>query len=412
MSSDGGFGALRATYANRNFRLYAIGNLLAGIGLWVQRLGIGWLTWELTESTAWLGGIALAEMVPSLLLSVVAGAVVDRVDYFKLMRLTQLFTLGYAVCIAALTFTDLIGIWPLLVLTLGRGVMLAFNRPSRMTLVYALVGRDMLPSALAINSIIYNGTRFIGPALSGVIITMGGVAWSFTFAAVLFLAFSMLLAAMQVAPHTSGGVRGSIGAETVEGLRYVWQHQGIRLQLIVLIAVSLLAKPLTDMLPGFSGQVFGLGAHGLAILLTVHGLGAMAGALYIASRKRGLAGLNSVSVWSVLAIALSLAAFLATDIFWLACPLVGVVSFTFIVQNVSNQTLIQSAVEPSLRGRVMSLYGLIVEAVPSVGSLLVGGLAEHWGLRWPLFCGAAVCLLVWGWAWLNRAKFEDMTHPA
>jgi hypothetical protein len=110
MSSDGGFGALRATCANRDFGLYAIGNLAGSIGLWVQRLGIGWLTWELTHSTAWLGDIALAEMIPSLLLSASAGAIFERVDYFRLLRLTQLFTLCYAVAVAALSFAGLIGI--------------------------------------------------------------------------------------------------------------------------------------------------------------------------------------------------------------------------------------------------------------------------------------------------------------
>ncbi|HEY4134390.1 MAG TPA: MFS transporter [Alphaproteobacteria bacterium] len=403
---DGGLKALRETYANLNFRLYAFGNLSASVGLWIQRIGIGWLTWELTHSTAWLGGIALAEAIPSLVLALFAGAVVDRIDYFRLMRITQFCSLSYAVVISALAFGDLIGIWTLFFLTMLRGVVIAFNRPSRMTLVYALVGRDMLAPALAVNSIIFNASRFIGPAVGGLIITSGGIAWSFAASAALFLIFTLLLAAMKVTPHMPQGGRASLGSETLAGVRYVWSHQGIRLQLALLIAISLLAKPLTDMLPGFSGKVFDLGAHGLAILLTVHGLGAMLGALWVASRSHGLDGLTVVSISSALAIAVSVMLFIATDIFWIACPLVGLVSFFFIVQSVANQTLIQSAVDPSLRGRVMSLYGMILEGVPSVGALLIGGLAEHWGLRLPLLFGALICLAAWFWAWRNRQAME------
>jgi predicted MFS family arabinose efflux permease len=308
--------------------------------------------------------------------------------------------------VSALAFAGLIDIWTLFILTLLRGVVIAFNRPSRMTLVYALVGREMLAPALAVNSIIFNASRFIGPAVGGLIITMGGIAWSFAAAAGLFLIFTLLLAAMKVAPHLSQSGRGSIGSETMAGIRYVWNHQAIRLQLALLIAISLLAKPLTDMLPGFSGEVFDLGAHGLAILLTVHGLGAMLGALWVASRSHGMDGLTMVSISSALAIAISVMLFIATDIFWIACPLVGLVSFFFIVQSVANQTLIQSAVDPALRGRVMSLYGMILEGVPSIGALLIGGLAEHWGLRLPLLCGALICLVAWFWAWRNRQILE------
>jgi len=405
MAERSGFQSLLLTWSNRDFRLFAIGNVVSGIGLWVQRLAIGWLTWELTGSATWLGAIAFAEMVPSLILSLFAGTVVDRVDYFKLLRLTQLCTLAYAAIIAALSMTGLIGIWLLFALTLLRGIMLAFNRPSRMTVVYALVGREMLPPALAVNSIIWNGTRFLGPAIGGLIISVTDVAWSLVFAAALFLIFSWLLTLINVDTHRSRKTqRGSLMAETMDGMRYVWSHHSIRLQLTILTIVALCAKPLTDMLPAFSGQIFNLGPHGLAGLLVMHGLGAVGGALYVASRKRGLEGMPSLSIFSILAIAVFLGLFVATDTFWIACLLVGLVSFFFIVQNVSNQTLIQSAIDSEMRGRVMSLYGLIVEAVPAIGSLIVGILSSYLGLRWPFFAGAILCAVAWLWGWRKRAS--------
>lgn len=402
MKIPGGFAALRRCLQGRNYRLYVIGNISHSTGVWVLRVSMGWLTWELTKSTAWLGGIALAETAPTLVLSLIAGTVVDRVDYFKLMRVTQALALAFATTLAVLTLSGLMHIWLLFFLTIFRGCILAFNRPSRMALVYALVGRDLLGSAVAVNSIIFNGSRFIGPAIGGWIAVQGGVGWAFAATAAMFSIYTVVLAAMRVSTAPEERERRSMLAETAEGLKYIVGHEGIRLQLGLLVVIGMVAKPVIDLLPGFAGRVFDLGAGGLAYLLSSHGLGATAGAVWLASRAAGIAGMTMISISSVLFLACVLMLFVATNVFWLACVFSGLMGLGFIVLNVSNQTLIQSAVDSGLRGRVISVYGLVLQGTPSLGALLMGTVAEHIGLRIPVFCGGGVLLVVWMLAWWRR----------
>lgn len=402
MKIPGGLSALQRTFAIRNYRLYVIGNMSSTLGTWVQRIAIGWLTWELTKSSAWLGGIALADSAPTIVLGIFAGTVVDRVDYFKLLRITQACTLAYSVLMAAFTFSGLMNIWLLMALTIARGTVLAFNRPSRMTVIYNLVGRDLLPSALAMNSMIFNSSRFIGPAIGGAIIVTGGAAWTFAAGAALFFVFTLALRTMDVAPMMPERTQASMLADTLEGIRYIFTHSGIRVQLMLLILTSIFARPVTDLLPGFSSQVFNRGPDGLALLLSAHGLGAMAGGLWLAGRTKGVKGMTTTTIINILFMSIGLIAFAATKVFWIAFLLISWIGFTFIVQGVTNQTLIQSAVDPALRGRVISVYGLVARGVPSIGTMLMGGLAEHVGLRLPVAGGALICLVLWHQAWKQR----------
>jgi MFS family permease len=406
MKIPGGFGALRRCFQLREYRLYAIGNIAHGMGVWILRMSMGWLAWELTKSTAWLGGIAMAEMAPTLILGLIAGTIVDRVDYFKMMRITQALGMVFAATLSVLTLAELMHIWLLFFLTIFRGCLMAFNRPSRMTLVHNLVGRDLLASAIAIGSIIHNGTRFIGPALGGLIIVTAGIGWAFAASAGLFLIYALLLAVMRVSIELQKREGRSMLAETMEGLTYIMGHGGIRLQLMLLVVVGMLAKPVTDLLPGFAGEVFSWGAEGLAMLLSVHGIGATLGAVWLAARGSGLKGMTQISIFSVLFLSLVLVGFVATDIFWLGLLFAGLLGFGFIVLNVSNQTLIQSAVDPRLRGRVISVYGLVLQGVPALGALLIGGIADHIGLRIPIFIGGVICLGAWFLAWQRRATLE------
>jgi predicted MFS family arabinose efflux permease len=190
--------------------------------------------------------------------------------------------------------------------------------------------------------------------------------------------------------------------ETIEGLRYTISHAGIRKQLTLLIGTSLFAKPVTDLMPGFAAQVFHMGPHGLALLLSAHGIGATSAGVWLASRDKGIKGMTAVTIRNVLFMAIGLLIFTSTDYFWIACPIVCWIGFTFITQGVTNQTLIQSAVDPALRGRVVSTYGLISQGVPSIGSFIMGAIAEHLGLRIPVAAGAVICLLLWATAFRER----------
>lgn len=403
MKMPGGLGALGRTLAIRDYRLFVIGNLTSNVGLWTQRVALGWLTWELTHSAAWLGAIAIAESAPMLVFALVAGTVVDRVDYFKLLRMTQSLSLAYAICMAVLTLTGLMTIWILLAFVILRGSVTAFNRTSRMTVIFSLVGRDMLPSAVALNSVIFNISRLVGPAVGGTLIVLVGVGWTFAAAAGSFFVFSWMLYLIRArVPSPPAREQASLLTEAVEGLRYMAAHPGIRIQMLMLVVIGLLMKPLNDLFPGFVGAVFHRGPEGLAILTSVYGGGAMLGAFWMASREKGICGLTVLSINGTLVVALGTLFFVGAPTFWVACPFIALVGFAFIVQNVANQTLIQTVSDPSMRGRVISNHGMVQHTSPAIGALIVGGIAEHVGLQPPLAVGSVLCIGLWFWLWRRR----------
>ena len=410
-----GFEILRQTLTLRYYRLYVLGNITSNLGMWTQRVAMAVLTWDLTHSTTWLGINAVAEAGPSIVIGLFAGAVIDRVDQFKLLRLMQTYSLFYSAAFAVLTITHVIDIWMLTGLVALRGVVIAFYRPTRMTVIYGLVGREFLPSALALNSMVFNTSRFLGPAIGGTIIATAGTGWSFVFAFVLFTFMTIALYEIKRAGLTmppTQSVHRSILQETWQGLRYIIHHEGIRTQLMLLIVTSIVAKPLTDLLVGFANEVFDRGATGLAWLLSLHGVGAMIGATWMTSRG-SLKGLTQITIANILLMGVALLGFVSTTNFYVAAPLVTLIGFAFIVQSISNQTLIQSAVEPHVRGRVMSMYGIISQGVPSLGTLTMGWVASQWGLRMPVAIGAALCIALWVWGWRLRGPLAAMleTEP-
>jgi len=387
------------------YRIYVAGSIASNLGLWVWRIAVGWLTWELTESTAWLGGMAVAEVAPVMIFGFIAGTIVDRTDYLRLLRGVQMIMLSFGATIAALTFADLMTIWILCGITVLRGTGLAFMRPSRMSLVYAIIGREHLPTALAVNSLIFNGSRFIGPAIGGAVILAGGVAWGFAVAVSLFFCFTISLRMLSIEARAPKKEAKSLAAESLDGIRYLLAHPGIRTQMVLVFSMGFFARPLIDLFPGFAAQVFAGGAETLATLMSGLGLGAIFGGIFLASRTAGTKGLTNVTLISMLISSLTLLAFSATDTFALALPLVVLMGSSFVAQGIGNQTLIQSAVDPAMRGRVLSLYGLTVRGMPSIGALIMGGAAESIGLRLPVAAGAALCFAVWAWAWQRRSFY-------
>ena len=398
MARIGGFANIKRVLGNRNYRIFIGGNLCSNLGNWIQRVAVGWLTWQLTESAAWLGLITFADLFPTVAIGLIAGALVDRTDYLRMLKLTQTIAMTQAALLSLLTFADLITIELLCALTVLRGINTAFNRPARMSLIYRLVGRDTLSSAIALNAIVFNSARFVGPAAGGAIIVAGGVALAFACNALTFLVFLAALTFLRLPRQEKKRKDGrSLLSEAADGVRYALSHPGIGPLLIILVVTALFARPFTELLPGFADQVFGRGVDGLALLISANGLGAMAAGLWLLQRGT-IAGLAALVIANLLLMACALLAFIATDIFWVAMPFLVVAGFSLVMQGVSVQTLIQTAVAGELRGRVLAVYGIVARGCPAIGALMLGGLSEHFGLRLPLAGGAAVCLVLWVWA--------------
>ena len=388
--------------SNRNYRLYFCGNALSLIGTWIQRIGVGWLGWELTHSAAFLGLLAVAELLPSLVIGPFGGAAADRMNRLRLIGFTQGVLCVQAVSLSILALTGALTSVGLFLLTLVLGIVTAFGQPARMSLVPSLVSRRHIQSAVALNSVSWNGARFVGPALAAIVIAEFGVAWTFVANAASFSVFLVVLPLMRVAPHPGeGGKHRNLFVEIGEGFAHVWRHPGVGPLVMLLLASAVLVRPYVELLPGFADLVFDRGAEGFSILTAAGGIGAVLGGLCMAVRG-GKPGLTRIVFLCTALQAVAIGLFAVTGNFSFAVGLLATSGFTMVIAGVGAQGLIQANTAASLLGRVLSVYGLTFRAGPAIGALLMGALADWLGLAWPVLGGAVACLAVW--AWIRRGQ--------
>jgi MFS family permease len=389
---------------NANFGIYSAGSSVSLIGMWMQRIAIGWLTWQLTESGLWLGIVAFADFFPVVLIGPIAGTAADRWDRLKVVKISQAISLVQATVLWALTVTGHINVGLLVGLTAFQGMVVAFNQPARLAMVPSLVPQADMAGAVAINSIVFNIARFIGPIFAGLAIVWSGVAAAFAINAITYIVFLIALARIRMAPTVrESGQRTSMGADLVAGVRYTATHPGISALLLLLIAVGIGGRPMNELLPGFADDVYKSGAFGLSILASAIGGGAILGGLWL-SQRASSSGLTTIALRSPMVGALATMAAISTDRLWLAVPAVVVFGFCMSTAGIAIQTLVQLASDRSMRGRVMGVYGLIFRGAPSVGALSAGLASAHFGLRLPVFFGALLVIAVGVWTYLSRDR--------
>ncbi|MDX1485472.1 MAG: MFS transporter [Alphaproteobacteria bacterium] len=380
---------------HRDYRRYSISSLFSSIGTWTHRVAIGWLTWELTGSYAWLGIIAFTDLFAGMVAAPLAGEQADRMDRIKLSLIAQWAQLAQALMVAVMVFGGWIDRWSLLALTVVQGVAHAYHAGARLAVVPSLVPRDDLTPAIAINSLIFNISRFIGPALAGLIIVNLGIGPAFVFNALTFLYFIWVLMRITVVEpehqaEKGGGVLGNIR----DGVRYAVAHVGIGPMLLMLAVTSVTVRALPDLLPGFADGVFGRGAVGLAWLTSALGFGAMISGVVLLARD-GIAGMTRVVFVSLLALGLFTFAFAVVDSFWLAVVAMVGVGLSMNLWGIGALNLIQNAVQGEMRGRVMSIYFFLHQGAPALGTLAIGGVAEYLGLGWPVGTAAVSIIALW-----------------
>ena len=408
MANPTGYGAIMSAFSNPDYRIFITGQGIANIGSWVSRVALGWLTWELTHSGAWLGIVAFADLFPAFVLGPLAGAVTDRVDRVRFMQMAQLASIAQSTALAVLVMTGHIDIFLVVALVVVQGVVVAFNQPMRFALVPSLVEPNDLASAIALNSLTYNGARIIGPAAAGLIIVATGVGPAFLFNAASYAALLIALAMLKYRPARAQAKSpiSEIPSEIMSGCRYALGHPGIGPILIVLTVLAVAGYSFADLLPGFADDVFGRGADGLAWLTGMTGLGAVLGSIWVVQRG-GIIGLTAIVTTGILTLSAALFAFTATQLFWVALPCLAAAGFAMNVLGVSIQTLIQSAVDPTMRGRVMSLYAMINRGAPALGALGLGALSTYVGLRWAVAVGAAACAVLWLWTQRHERRMAE-----
>lgn len=396
----------RRLMSNPKYLAYVGGNFASSVGVWVQRVAIGWLTWKLTESPAWLGAVMFAEAGPTIILGLFAGAILDRYSQMALLRVTQMMIIGYSLALAGAVLAGAISIWLLFAMVLFRGAVFAVNRPARQTIVYALAGRDLLPNALAFNATVFNSSKFIGPGIAGAMIVLFGVGGTLLAAFLLQLVFTAALAYIgSVESARKPRESQPILREVADGFRYIAAHRGVRFQFFILGAVSLFAKPISDLLPGVASEVLQGQAQDLAILFAAHGIGAFAaGALLSIFSGR----LDSVDLCAacVLTVSVATIAFASIPVFWAACGLLALIGACIVCVDVTSQTAVQSAIRTRFRGRTMSSYGVVAQGAPALGALLMGVVAEWQGLALAIAGGGGLCLVAGVLTWMARERIK------
>ena len=391
-------GGIARALRHRQYRNFAIGDVISLIGHWVQRVAVGWLTWELTESGTWLGIMAFAELAPSILFSPIGGAHADRFNRLRIVLVTEVMLAAQSASLAVLTLAGWVDVWSLVILTTVRGCLNAWSHPARQALVPSLVPHSDIAPAIALNSVFFNIARFIGPAIAGLVIVELGIGHAFVINTVGLLLFTVVLAFLRPPyPDTATHHRGAMMVQLVEGYSYVIRHPGIGPVMLLLLVTSLCARPVGDLLPGFAGAVYHTGATGLSWMTSSMGLGAMVAGAIIAQRGH-VAGLTRFAVISTLVMGLALIAFAFAPVFPMALIAISIAAFSIATTGIACQSLVQSGVENNLRGRVISVYGMIFRAGPATGALIMGSLSEILGWAWPVAGGGLLCLVIWLWA--------------
>ena len=389
------FRALR----HRNYQLFFSGQLISLIGTWMDQVAESWLVYRLTGSALLLGAVAFASQIPVFLLAPIGGALADRLDRRKILIVTQSSMMFLTFILAWLTLSHRIHIWQIVTLAALTGVVNAIDLPARQSFVVDMVSRADLVNAIALNSSMFNGARVIGPAVAGVVVAAIGEGWCFFANGVSFIAVIIGLWMMKMErPRMS--IEGSPLENIIEGFRFIAATKPMRALMLLLGLVSFAALPYAVLMPLFADQILHGGPRALGLLMGCSGIGALCGALLLATRRT----VKGLSTWVAIACAglgVTLALFSFSRSLWLSALLLAPVGFCTMIQMASSNTLIQSMVPDRLRGRVMAFYAMTFMGMAPLGSLLAGSLAHNLGAPWTVFIGGMAAIVGAAIFWLR-----------
>lgn len=395
---------LRA-FKHANFRIYFAGQSFSLLGTWVQQIAISWLIYRLTQSPMLLGTTGFLSQIPILVLAPVAGLLSDRFDRKTLLLITQALAMLQAFILAFLVWTDRIEVRQILALSLSLGVITAFEIPSRQSLMSGLVeDKSDLPNAIALNSLLVNSARLIGPALAGFLITFVNETLCFVINGLSYFAVIGSLLFIRIRPATKTEQTAQPPKQAAHGLRtgvlFAMGNPPMRSLLILLALASFMVTPYLILMPIFAAEVFKGSANTLGMLLAPAGFGAILGNLYLASRKH-TKGLCKILVTASISAGSALIMFSQSRVLEVSMMLMILVGFSFIVQVVASNMILQTLTDEDKRGRVMSLYTMAYMGMIPLGSMVAGQLATHIGApNALLICG--VCCVICGGVYALR----------
>lgn len=388
----------REVFTHTNYRNYCAGRLALISAIWMERIGYGWLAWELTGSEIWLGTLAACEMLVSLLVVPIAGALADRIDPLGLLKRCHLLSILWSALFFIFILSGLINIYLLMILVIAKAISSAFSQPVGMSMVNNLIARNRnhLGPAISINSTVFHLGRIIGPALAGFVIAGFGVATVFAVGILGYAAFVITLhwhvhLEVNVRPTTRSPILEDIAA----GLRYACNHPGLTQVFLLGIAASFLLRPYPDLLPSIAEVMFNRGADGLALLAGASGAGGLVGSVYVLFQQ-GRKHLLKATANIALLTAFFLFAFAQSELLLFGAFFIALMAASDVVMAVNLQILVQTKVEDEYRGRCISLLAMLVRIGPPTGAFLVGWLTTLLPIHVGLSLSAAAGLLAIG----------------
>jgi MFS family permease len=385
-------GRLGRALKHRNYRLFFAGQGISVIGTWLTRFAMVWMAYDLTHSALMLGLVGFFGQAPTSILAPFAGVMVDRWNRHRTIIVTQIAALLQSAALAFFAWTHTMTVWHLIVLGAVQAVINAFDMPTRQSFLGQMIeDRADLPNAIALNSSLVNAARLIGPVVAAALVAAWGAAVCFTIDAASYLAVIGSLLAMQVKPRPVPARSRRVLAELADGLRYVWHFPLVRAVLLLLASSSVLGGAYSTLLPVIAATTLHGGPHTLGILMAAAGLGALAGALYLASRT-SVVGLAAVAQRCALGLGAGMLAMELASRVAIAVPLLFVIGMSMMMQMAATNTLIQSIVDDKMLGRVISLYAVAFFGGAPIGSLLEGMLASQIGAIHTFAVAGVLCL--------------------
>jgi len=377
----------------RNYRLFFSGQSVSLIGTWMQRIAMPWLVYHMTGSALLLGVVGFAGQIPTFLLAPVAGVLTDRWSRYKVLLVTQILSMVQATLLALLCLSGVIQIWQIVVLSVILGSINAFDVPARQSFVIEMVEKkEDLGNAIALNSLMFNGARLIGPSIAGVMLasTSEGVCFLLNAVSYLFVIGSLLM--MKVKIKQVLDARHEIFQELKEGWNYTFGFPPIKHIILLLAVVNLTGMSYSVLMPVFAKEVLHGGSNTYGFLMAAAGTGALLGALYLASRDKILK-LGRIVPSAAILFGMGLIILSFLNIFSLAIILMIFVGLGIMLQTASSNTILQTITEDDKRGRVMSFYTMAVMGTAPFGSLIAGGLAKTIGTPGTLFASGILTII-------------------
>ncbi len=395
----------------RNFRLFFAGQSVSLIGTWMQAVAMSWLVYRMTDSALMLGIVGFSSQIPTFIISPFAGLIADRFNRRRILIITQGLSMAQALLLAALTISGAIEVWHIIVLGAFLGCINALDIPARQSFVVEMVEKkENMANAIALNSMLFNAARLVGPAAAGILIAAVGEGVCFLINGVSFLTVIWSLFAMRIERREVEKLPTDMLHELKEGFSYTFGFPPIRFILSLLAVISLTGASYAVLMPVFARDVLGGGPETLGLLMAGGGVGAMAATIYLASR-RSIIGLSRLIPISSAFFSVGIIFFSLSHNTALSVLLLAFAGFGFMTHMAASNTIVQTITDDDKRGRVMSFYTVAFMGMMPIGSLLAGLLAGRMGAANTLMLGAACCILASAVFAARLPLIKKLVHP-